>query len=269
MAEVPEFSKVDLRMTGQTPGKSATGKKVLSGKRELSAALHRKVSLTDQEIPAEMPQSAKETPTAGRKVVLPDDGGTAWFREEFGGVQPQSSFSSEGQLPVKGPGGISDVAAPIFGKEVGQGLLEQVESQLHLMALRGREKITLQLHPAFLGKLKMNVSLQNHHLVAEMTTDSAMTREILSSHVHTLKEALMDQGIRLERFDVHLQDNTEHGESRYHGQAFQEQARQQQPGRSYSGTFLSEDVPTLSGIAEVSPGAAAMAASSPGINLFV
>jgi len=270
MTKVPELPKLDLRMPEHPSVTMEAGKGEWSRNRNLSSFQRREASLTEPNAPpGQPPQTDKETSFVGGKMMQPGDEGSLWLREGFAGTPPEGFFPTDGRLTVEGPEKGSAPAAPTFGEEPGQGLLEQVQSQLHRMAIRGREKITLQLHPESLGKLKMHVSMQNQHLVVEMTTDSAMTREILSRHVHTLKEALMDHGVRLERFDVHFQDNPTDNGSRHAGQAFQEQARQQQQGRAYYRTFPSEDVPVVPGLAEVAPVAAAMAASGPGINLFV
>jgi hypothetical protein len=93
-------------------------------------------------------------------------------------------------------------------RQLAEHVMGQIQSRFRMMVHNGREKITLQLEPEYLGKVKMDVSLHNHHLIAQMTTDSAATRELIASHVHTLRESLLDHGFRLDSFQVNCEQNT-------------------------------------------------------------
>ncbi|NOY52944.1 MAG: hypothetical protein GXP58_04905 [Deltaproteobacteria bacterium] len=270
VSEVSGVFKGTLRTPGNTTVRTEAGNLLFSENRKFSSTQRRKTPLTKKVSSTGMPPlSDKVVLLNGAKPVQRKDSGSLWFSEAFAETPTQHFFSSGGALSTAGPGKSPAVVVPDFGKQLTPGLLAQVQSQLHRMALRGREKITLHLHPDVLGKLKMNISLQNHHLVAEVTTDSSMTREILSSHVHTLKAALLDQGIRLDRFDVQLQDHTADGGYRQSGHAFREQTRQQRQERGYPGAFPPEEIPVASGISEVSSGRPPRGALSSEINLFV
>ncbi len=269
MPEVPETFNTSLRMPKHAPVRTEAESMLFAGKGKFASSQRRKVPLTKRTDAAGRPhRSGKSVPLNGAKPVQQEDFGASWFREGVVEQPSHHSFSSEGLLSTTGAGKGSEAALPGAGKELAPGLLKQVQSQLHRMVLRGREQITLHLHPDVLGKLKMNLSLQNHHLVAEVTADSSMTREILTSHVHTLKAALLDQGIRLERFDVQLQDHSAEGGYRQAGHAFHQQTRRHPQERGYYRSPPPEEVPVVSGRTDVPAGIPVRNTGRPGINLF-
>lgn len=106
-------------------------------------------------------------------------------------------------------------------------LLEQIESRLQRMVLKGRETVLLQLEPESLGRLKMEVSLGDHGVTAKMTTESLAVRELIFNHVHTLKEALLDQGFRVENIQVDYREETADPGFRDGNQTYDHGPRQQ------------------------------------------
>ena len=124
-------------------------------------------------------------------------------------------------------------------------VLGQIEPQLQRMVLKGRDKLFLQLEPASLGKLKMEVSLSDQGVTAKMTTDSAAAREVIFTHIHALKEALLDQGFRVDNIQVHYQEEMADSGFKDANQPHGDGARQQlrdEGGRRYASTH--EEVPS-------------------------
>ncbi len=154
------------------------------------------------------------------------------------GPDGQTLSMGEGpfQVPLRAGGaasndGAAQVAMPPVDEGTLQDLADQVRAQLRVMASRGRERVTLQLHPASLGKLKLQVSLERQTVVAEMMTDSIAVRDLVNAQLQTLKESLMDQGFQLERFAVQLQDETAGQGSREGAGTFREAFRESLGGR--------------------------------------
>ncbi len=138
-----------------------------------------------------LPQARPVGPE-GQALSLGEGAGVATARSG-------SALALEGSAPV---------ALPTAEDVTVQDLAEQMRAQLRVMASRGRERVTLQLHPASLGRLKLQVSLDSRSVAAELMTESTAVRDLVHAQLTTLKESLTEQGFQLERFEVHLQDPT-------------------------------------------------------------
>ena len=83
-------------------------------------------------------------------------------------------------------------------------LVDQVAKQLARSAVRGERVIKLQLKPPELGAIKVEMDIKGNILKLWMMTENSSVRELLLSNVHELREALVDQGVKLERLDVQI-----------------------------------------------------------------
>ncbi len=152
--------------------------------------------------------------------------------EHFSIPADRAPTGPEGTVTITAAGKIEELSYLMADKEKVQGVLDQVLSKLRVMTAKGKERITLQLYPENLGKLRMHLSIQNHRVVAEIMTDTQVARDLLSNNVHTLKEALADQGLRLEKFEIHLQQEALENGFAHSGQAFRESSEQEENGFS-------------------------------------
>jgi hypothetical protein len=83
-------------------------------------------------------------------------------------------------------------------------LVDQVGRQLAKSVLRGERVIKLQLKPPELGAVKVEMDIKGSILKLWMITENSSVREVLLSNAHELREALAEQGVKLERLDVHI-----------------------------------------------------------------
>jgi len=90
-------------------------------------------------------------------------------------------------------------------------LNQQVSRQLAHAIRNNESQVRIQLRPPHLGTLQVDLEVQNNVLRLGMATDNQLTREILISHVNELKDALTEQGIRID--DVDIQINYDLGQS--------------------------------------------------------
>lgn len=86
-------------------------------------------------------------------------------------------------------------------------LIDQVVKQISRSILRGERVIRLQLKPPELGVLKVEVDIKDNILKLGMTTENSSVKQLLLSNVHELRAALIEQGVKLERFDVQMNYN--------------------------------------------------------------
>ncbi len=71
-------------------------------------------------------------------------------------------------------------------------------------------QVTLQLHPPELGRLRIEVRLQDDLLTLRIEADNGAVRDMLTSRSGELRRALELHGIAIDRFDVDLRQATAH-----------------------------------------------------------
>jgi len=62
--------------------------------------------------------------------------------------------------------------------------------------------MTLKLNPPMLGRVDVNIKLEDGQITASFKVDQSVTRDILQQNMHILKDALTDQGIKATQFVV-------------------------------------------------------------------
>ncbi len=87
-------------------------------------------------------------------------------------------------------------------------LVNQVGRQISRTILRGERGIKLQLHPPELGGMKIEMDIKDNALKLGMIIESSSVKEILLSNAHELRQALVEQGIKLEKLDIHINYNS-------------------------------------------------------------
>ena len=86
-------------------------------------------------------------------------------------------------------------------------LIDQVGKQISRSILRGDKIIRLQLKPPELGTLRVEMDMKDNILKLGMITENGSVKELLLSNVNELRDALMQQGVKLERLDVQINHN--------------------------------------------------------------
>ena len=93
---------------------------------------------------------------------------------------------------------------PLAGNLLPSYLVDQVGKQLARSVLRGERVIRLQLKPPELGTVKVEMDMRGNILKLGMIADNSSVKQLLLSNVHELREALVEQGVKLDRLDVHI-----------------------------------------------------------------
>ncbi len=104
-------------------------------------------------------------------------------------------------------------------------IINQVIDRFTLNRTLESGNITLKLHPAELGELRMEIKVEQDNIKAHITTQNPQVQEILDRHLPRLREALEQQGLNLELMKVTV--GTDDGSN---GQLFQEHFNNRQPG---------------------------------------
>jgi hypothetical protein len=86
-------------------------------------------------------------------------------------------------------------------------LINQVGKQISRSILRGERVIRLQLKPPELGTVKIEMNIKDNILKLGMIAENSSVKELLLSNVHELKQALVEQGVKLDKLDIQINYN--------------------------------------------------------------
>jgi flagellar hook-length control protein FliK len=82
-------------------------------------------------------------------------------------------------------------------------LVRDIAQQIALLGgQEGKSNFQLQLNPEALGRLHVRLSLEDGAMTVRMTAQSSEARSAIEQNVGQLRQALQDQGIRVDRFEV-------------------------------------------------------------------
>lgn len=95
-------------------------------------------------------------------------------------------------------------AEPIPKGDTPKSVVSQIYTQIQNAINNGRDSVTFNLHPPELGSLNINVRLKSNNLKLNLKADNGRTVDIIISNIHSLKEALIEHGIRLESFNIKI-----------------------------------------------------------------
>ncbi|PTN38687.1 flagellar hook-length control protein FliK [Desulfonatronum sp. SC1] len=108
-----------------------------------------------------------------------------------------------------------------------RAVLNQVHSGLLQNMGQGRQQLTLQLHPADLGSLTVNLRVVGKEVQAVLRAENQEARQIIAENMPLLRQSLESQGLRVTRLEVstQLQDQNQFTQlwQGSDGQKFQEQ----------------------------------------------
>jgi hypothetical protein len=90
-------------------------------------------------------------------------------------------------------------------------ILDQVKDGLRIILKRGGNGIRIRLHPPSLGQLRMEVSVNSDSVRTLMVAESDVVKGIIEANVNQLKQAFKEQGLRMEQFNVHVNNGQGQG----------------------------------------------------------
>jgi len=86
-------------------------------------------------------------------------------------------------------------------------VLNQVGRQIGLSLRRGENQFKLQLKPPHLGSVQLEMVMKDNILKVAIVAEHQSVKDLLLSHVHELREALVEQGVELHKVDVEINQN--------------------------------------------------------------
>lgn len=110
-------------------------------------------------------------------------------------------------------------------------IVEQVVRQVRIRVMPDTTSLELQLHPASLGRVSIQVSsVANGAATAVLAVENQMAKEALESQLIALKQSFEEQGLKVDAVEVTV---SEFGLNREQQQNGQEQSGRQQRGRRF------------------------------------
>jgi flagellar hook-length control protein FliK len=85
--------------------------------------------------------------------------------------------------------------------------ISQLADRLELQIQRGENQIRIQLKPESLGQLQITAVNGIEGIVGRIVTESGRMREYLENNLPILQQSLQDQGLKVDRIEVVLQDS--------------------------------------------------------------
>lgn len=94
-----------------------------------------------------------------------------------------------------------DAPAEMAGRYTRE-VLDQVRQAVPAAAKSGEGSITIRLNPPMLGRVDIDIRVEDGQILASFKVDQPVTRDILQQNMHVLKEALSEQGVKAAQFVV-------------------------------------------------------------------
>jgi len=145
---------------------------------------------------------------SGHAVESRPQDGQHEFRLEAGIKEAFSN--SSGPSFSEGASGVSENQKPAARSFLPGYVVEQVGRQIARSLLGGERVVRLQLKPPELGMVKVEMDIKEHVLKLGMIAENSSVKELLLSNAHELREALVEQGVKLERLDVQINYDSNH-----------------------------------------------------------
>lgn len=164
--------------------------------------------------------AAEQQATAGEPAEeQAGDAGTA-------PIQAPAAFANAGRQAAALVAG-SPVTGTVSASQFAHSMSEFMVQKFDLTSANGVMEAKLQLTPEHLGKLDLQITVQNGQLTAVFHAESAAAKDMLDNQMSQLKAALQSQGLTVDRLEVwqgepasYLSDNN--GERGSRDQSFYE-----------------------------------------------
>jgi flagellar hook-length control protein FliK len=111
------------------------------------------------------------------------------------------------------PARLPDASAPAItgGAEVAatkpRDFILQLADQIQVQLRDGKEEIRIHLKPDSLGHLEIRAQSSVNGLVARIAAESSSIKDYLETNLHLLQQSMQDQGLKVDRIQVSVQDN--------------------------------------------------------------
>jgi flagellar hook-length control protein FliK len=155
------------------------------------------------------PQSKAQSLASENKISLP-------IAENQDGAAPAMSPGLERTAGTNSPTASSESTASSRPGE----LVYQLAERIQMMVRDGKGEIRIQLKPENLGSLEIRAESTNNGVIARIIADSNSVKNYLENHLPQLQQNLQDQGLKIDRIHVIVQDMSDPNSSSGHSAQF-------------------------------------------------
>ncbi len=122
---------------------------------------------------------------------------------------PQNSVGPETKMEPLMPGGLTKGQSGFSQRAESFDIYHQVGRKIAWFVQNGEERVKLRLDPPELGNLYMEVTKEKETVRATLWAEIPTTKELLDAHRIELRKILQENGFKLERFDVFVQQEAD------------------------------------------------------------
>lgn len=188
---------------------------------------------------ASVPQFALDAAaTEQADAVLPPSGAVSGAAAVAGSAQPPAAANLAAPPPAPAltlPSGQVVAENQVFG---------QVLAGLRAGATRDSSSISLKLNPEELGEVKLEMVVEKDRVRAMILAQSQQVQEVLERHLPRLREAMQQQGLKLEEVQVSV-DSRQQESHRGFAQDHRQGANPSRFGAGRSGLAHSPELPAI------------------------
>ncbi len=92
--------------------------------------------------------------------------------------------------------------APAMTRQYTREVVDQIRQAVPAYAKTGEGSLTLRLNPPMLGRVDIDIRVEDGQVMASFKVDQSVTRDIIQQNLNVLKDALSEQGIKATQFVV-------------------------------------------------------------------
>ena len=122
----------------------------------------------------------------------------------------------------------TDAVASSYGATT-ESVMNQIQDAIRVIQTQDMTEMELQLHPASLGNLRIQIAAKEGVVTAVFTTENEAVRAALESQLITLKENFAQQGVKVEAVEVtvasHAFEQNLNGDESHAGEQMPEKKR--------------------------------------------
>jgi len=104
-------------------------------------------------------------------------------------------------------------------KSIYQSVVDQIQDSFALAQNKDNGQVRLTLKPEMMGHLDMQIAVRNETVQIMMTVENEKVHQAMNAHIDDLKTALQNQGLKIDKIEVTLQNQPDPERNFYQDQA--------------------------------------------------
>ncbi len=116
--------------------------------------------------------------------------------------------------PVKSP------ESPAQFPKTAHEIIGQIVQKAKIISTPGVTKMQIELKPEHLGKLNLSITSENGSVTARFNAESHQVKSVIESNLNVLRDALAEQGVKVDQLIVNLGPDRDYSGFRERGSAF-------------------------------------------------